>query len=197
SLRACVSFSFTVNGRRFMLAGDRRLDEGTPLVGQVQLAVTITCAIGGGLGLFLYAIGCAFATTISEGGLRGPTMWGSGTMIGWNEIASVRRVTVKGLPYSIVRSRSSNKEVWLCILGFDDSIVLDRLQAFAERDEPSHKVSDNLLTLPAKKVLITRPSIEQEEHVSVSALSRRYRMAAKYRLFKRFYEHMFSFETEI
>ena len=144
SLRACVSFSFTVNGRRFMLAGDRRLDEGTPLVGQVQLAVTITCATGGGLGLFLYAIGCAFATTISEGGLRGPTMWGSGTMIGWNEIASVRRVTVKGLPYLIVRSRSSNKEVWLCILGFDDSIVLDRLQAFAERDEPSHKVSDNL-----------------------------------------------------
>ncbi len=125
SLRACVSFSFTVMGGVLCLLLITDLMKGRLSWDKVHLAVIITCAIGGGLGLFLYAIGWAFATTIREGGLRGPTMWGSGTMIGWNEIASVRRVTVKGLPYLIVRSHSSNKEVWLCILGFDDSIVLD------------------------------------------------------------------------
>ena len=83
---------------------------------EVQRAVTITCVVGGGIGLFLYAIGWAFATTINESGLYGPTLWWR-TTIGWNDIASVRRVTVKGIPYLLIRSRSSNKEIWLCTLG--------------------------------------------------------------------------------
>jgi hypothetical protein len=71
--------------------------------GEVQRALTITYVIGGGIGLFLHAIGWAFATTIDESGLYGPKLWWR-TTISWNDIASIRRVTVKGIPYLLVQS---------------------------------------------------------------------------------------------
>jgi hypothetical protein len=108
---------------------------------EVQRAVTITCSVGGGIGLFLYAIGWAFAATIGESGLYGPTLWWR-TTIGWNDIASVRRVTVKGIPYLLVRSRSSNKKIWLCTLGFKEKPILERLQDFIPTSD-SDKIRGN------------------------------------------------------
>ncbi len=114
-LRACLRFSFTIMGSIFVLLLIADLGKGRLSWNEVQRAMTITCVVGGGIGLFLYAIGWAFATTINESGLYGPTLWWRRT-IGWNDIASVRRVTVKGIPYLLIRSRSSNKEICLCNL---------------------------------------------------------------------------------
>jgi hypothetical protein len=112
-LRACLSFSFTIFGSLLVLLLIADVVKGRLSWDEVARAMAITCVIAGGIGLFLYAIGWAFATTIGESGLYGPTLWWR-TTISWNDIASVRRVTVKGIPYLLVRSRSSNKEIWLC-----------------------------------------------------------------------------------
>jgi asparagine N-glycosylation enzyme membrane subunit Stt3 len=100
-LRACMSFSFIVFGPILVLLLIADFVKRRLSWDKVQLAVTMICVLGGGLGIFLYAMGWTFVTTISESGL-------------------------------------------LRILGFDNSTVLDRLQAFAQSDEPPRKVSDNL-----------------------------------------------------
>jgi hypothetical protein len=101
---------------------------------KAQRAISVIFVVGGGLGFFLYGLCWVFATKVDEAGLRGPTMWGSRATIGWNDIASVRRITVKGVPYLLMRSRSSKKEIWFCILGLNESSTLERLQAFTPSD---------------------------------------------------------------
>jgi hypothetical protein len=134
SLRACLGWTFTIVATVFALLLIIEAAKGRLTWDKAQLAIGIACVIGGGLGLFLYGAGWAFAATVNDEGLRGATLLGCRKTIRWNDIGSVRQVTVKGIPYLLIRSRSSKKEIWFCVLGFDKSILLDRLQAFAESD---------------------------------------------------------------
>jgi hypothetical protein len=92
------------------------------------LAVQLILVLGSAMGLFLYGVAWAFATTVSDEGLHGPNMCGLRRTIGWDDIGTVRQVVVKGIPYLLIRSRSSKKQIWLCILGFKEPTVLERLQ---------------------------------------------------------------------
>jgi hypothetical protein len=101
------------------------------------LAMKLVLTLGSAMAVFLYAIGWAFATRISEEGLRGPNMWGVRRTIHWDDIGSVRRVVVKGVPYLLIRSRSSKKQIWFCVLGFKEAAILERLQAFIPAGDAS------------------------------------------------------------
>jgi hypothetical protein len=109
---------------------------------KTELAIKIVCLIGGGLGLFLFGVGWVCATTLNDEGLHGPTLWGVRRTICWNDIGSVRRVVVKGIPYLLIRSRSSKMEIWFCVLGFNESAILERLQNFSPASD-SDKVRGN------------------------------------------------------
>jgi hypothetical protein len=56
-LRACLSFSFAIMGSMLVLLLIADLVKGRLSWNEVQRAVIITCVVGGGIGLFLYAIG--------------------------------------------------------------------------------------------------------------------------------------------
>jgi hypothetical protein len=135
SLRACVSFSFTVMGGVLCLLLIADLVKGRLSWDKVQLAVTIICATGGGLGLFLYAIGWAFATTISETGLSGPRLLGRHNTIAWNDVASVTAV-MEGMPALIIRSISSKKVIWMETLGLDIPDTYRSIRQYVAPDHP-------------------------------------------------------------
>jgi hypothetical protein len=136
SLRVCLGWTLTIVGTVFALLLIIEAAKGRLTWDKAPLAVEIVCLIGGGLGLFLYGVGWAFATTVNDQGLHGPTLLGRRNMICWNDIGSVRRVVVKGVPYLLIRSRSAKKEIWLCILGFNERSILERLQNFIPATDP-------------------------------------------------------------
>jgi hypothetical protein len=88
------------------------------------------------MGVFLFGTLWVFATTISDAGLRGPTFWGRRITIGWNDVASVKQITVKGIPYLIVKSASSTRELWLCRLGLDVSRIYRHIRASVSSNHP-------------------------------------------------------------
>jgi hypothetical protein len=102
SLRACLGWAFTIVGTVFALLLIVEAAKGRLTWDKAQLVIEIVCLIGGGLGLFLYGVGWAFATTLNDEGLHGPTLWGVRRTICWNDIGSVRRVVVKGMPYLLI-----------------------------------------------------------------------------------------------
>ena len=155
SLRACLGWAFTIAGTVLALLLTIEAAKGRLTWDKAQLAIGTICVIGGGLGLFLYGAGWAFAATINDEGFRGATLWGRRKTIRWNDIGSVRQVTVKGIPYLLIRSRSSKKEIWFCILGFDKSILLDRLQAFVESDADGWKILLKARTLAFLLALVS------------------------------------------
>jgi len=104
------------------------------------LAMKLVLILGGAMGIFLYSIGWAFATRISDEGLRGPNMWGLRRTIQWDEIGSVRRIAEKGVPCLLIRSRSSKKQIWFCIFGLKEVAVLERLQAFIHAGDASTRL---------------------------------------------------------
>ena len=127
-LRACVGWAFIIMGSVFALLLIAVAAKGLTW-DKTELAVKIVFLIGAGMGLFLYGIGFALTTTVNEKGLRGPSGCGRRTIC-WNDIGSVRQVVVKGIPYLLIRSRSSKKEICFCVLGFDAKPILERLQGF-------------------------------------------------------------------
>ena len=129
-LRACLGFSFTIIGSLVTLLLLIDAAKGRLSWNQVGSGLKSVCLIAGGMGVFLYGIGWAFATTVNDEGLRGPNIWGLRRTISWNDIGSVRKVVAKGIPYLLIRSRSSKKQIWFCVLGFKEPAVLERLQAF-------------------------------------------------------------------
>ena len=96
---------------------------------KAELAIQDSLSHWSRCGTFLYSIGFAVTTTVDEKGLRGPSGWGRRTIC-WNDIDSVRRVVVKGIPYLLIRSRSSKKEIWFCVLDFNERLILDLLRDF-------------------------------------------------------------------
>jgi hypothetical protein len=126
SLRACLGWAFTIVGSIFALL--LIIQTATGLTwDKAQLAIDIACLIGGGLGLFVYGVGWVFATTLNDEGLHGPTLWGRRTIC-WNDIGSVRRMIVKGIPYLLIQ--------WFCVLGLNERLILERLQAFIPASDP-------------------------------------------------------------
>jgi hypothetical protein len=102
SLRACLGWAFTIVGTVFALLLIVEAAKGRLTWDKAQLVIEIVYLIGGGLGLFLYGVGWAFATTLNDEGLHGPTLWRVRRTICWNDIGSVRRVVVKGMPYLLI-----------------------------------------------------------------------------------------------
>jgi hypothetical protein len=142
-LRACLGWSFTIMGSVFALLLIADAAKGRLTWDKAELAIKIVCLIGAGIGLFLYGIGFVLTTTVNEKGLRGPSGWVRRTIY-WNDIGSVRRVVVKGIPYLLIQSRSSKKEIWFCVLGFNERPILERLQNFIPASD-SDKVKGNSL----------------------------------------------------
>jgi hypothetical protein len=134
-LRPCLGWSFTIVGTVFALLLLSDVVKGRLTWDKAQLAIEITCLIGGGLGLLVYAVGWVFATTLNDEGLHGPILSGVRRTIRWNDIDSARRVVVKGIPYLLVRSHSK-EEIWFCVLGFNERLILERLQAFIPASDP-------------------------------------------------------------
>jgi|ERR1700720_407910 len=95
---------------------------------------TVTLA----LALFLFALFWIAAVTLDERGLRGPTIWGRRINIDWNDVASARRVVVRGLPALLIQSRSTKKEIWLYSLGLNGRTLYNQVRAFVA---PSHPLA--------------------------------------------------------
>jgi hypothetical protein len=143
SLRACLGWAFTMVSSVFALLLIIQSGTGRLTWDKARLVIEIMCLIGGGLGLFLYGVGWAFATTLNDEGLHGPTLLGVRRAICWNDIGLVRRVVVKGIPYLLIRSHSSKEEIWFCVLGFSEKLILERLQDFIPANDPD-KLSEIL-----------------------------------------------------
>jgi hypothetical protein len=135
SLRACLGWAFTIVGSVFALLLVIQAATGRLTWDKAQLVIEIVCLIAGGLGLFLYGVGWIFATRLNDEGLHGPTLCGVRRTISWTDIGSVRRVVVKGIPYLLIRSYSK-EEIWFCVLGFNERLILERLQDFIRASDP-------------------------------------------------------------
>jgi len=142
-LRACIGWSFTIKGSVLALLLIADAAKGRLTWDKAELAIKIVCLIGAGIGLFLYGIGFVLTTTVNEKGLRGPSGWVRRTIY-WSDTGSVRRVVVKGIPYLLIQSRSSKKEIWFCVPGFNERPILERLQNFIPASD-SDKVKGNSL----------------------------------------------------
>jgi hypothetical protein len=147
-LRAWLFFSFTILSTVIVILiiiplihglKENRMD--FPSWEKLRLGATIVLVVGTGLGVLLFGLGWITATTADEKGLHGG-FWVLRTTIGWDEIASVQRVTDNhGIPFLVIRSRVSKKQLRLCVLGLEKSSLLERLQAFilSDHGEPEEK----------------------------------------------------------
>jgi len=142
-LRACLALSFLGMGLVFALLMISDAAKGRLTWDKALLATKLVLILGSVMGLFLYAIGWAFATGVSDEGLSGPNTWGVRRTIRWDDIGSVRKVVVKGIPYLLIRSRSSKKQIWFCVLGFKEPTVLERLQTFITTEGASTPSSNS------------------------------------------------------
>jgi hypothetical protein len=130
-LSACLRFSFTLLGGIIAFLVIFTLIAGLikghapefPSLETLERTLLAVAVVRLGIGVFLFWTLWVYATIISDAGLRGPTFWARRITIGWNDVASVERITVKGIPYLIVKSASSKRELWLCRLGLDVSRI--------------------------------------------------------------------------
>jgi hypothetical protein len=144
SLIACLQFSFTLIGSvlvlavMFDIAGEliRGRPMRVPSLQSIERTLTSIAIVASGLGTALFGIFWISGVTINENGLRGRTFWGRRIAIAWDEVASVRKVFVSGIPSLIVRSASSNKELWLPILGRDVRRVYLEIRTYVAPNHP-------------------------------------------------------------
>ena len=121
-----ITITFTVAGR--LLRGQPLPMDFLEITGKIIL---FCFGVGVVLGLLIFAICRVWSTTFRDGSMGATTLLGRMAEVPLSSITEVRSTSIQGLPVMIVKSSSSESELYIYTLGLDRDAAHLRLSSLA------------------------------------------------------------------